>query len=97
MEWELEAFPHSGLALGAFLATETQVFRELAFPLSLSSMKWVVGGGGTQGKGWRLVSCGSWEAGEGRLSSGNSGRTWGRAQDGPPVPLGAGALLAQPS
>lgn len=24
VEWELEAFPHSGLALGAFLATETQ-------------------------------------------------------------------------
>ena len=23
-EWELEAFPHSGLALGAFLASETQ-------------------------------------------------------------------------
>ena len=51
MEWELEAFPHSGLALGAFLATETQVFRELAFPLSLSSMKVGGGGWGNTGKG----------------------------------------------
>ena len=47
MEWELEAFPHSGLALGAFLATETQVFQEPAFPMRLSSMK--AGGGGRGG------------------------------------------------
>ena len=33
--WELEAFPLSGLALGAFLATVSvlEVFLELAFPL----------------------------------------------------------------
>lgn len=43
----MEAFPHSGLALGAFLATETQVFQEPAFPMRLSSMK--AGGGGRGG------------------------------------------------
>lgn len=43
----LEAFPHSGLALGAFLASETQVFQEPAFPMRLSSMK--AGGGGRGG------------------------------------------------
>lgn len=41
--------------LWAFLASETQVFQEPAFPMRLSSMKAGGGGrGGDSGKGWRL-------------------------------------------
>ena len=47
-----------------------------------------MGGGGDRERDGGSSSVGLWEAGEGRLSSGNSGRTWGRAQGGPPVPLG---------
>lgn len=75
-EWELEAFPLTGLEPGAFLVTvsEPELFPELPFPVSLRSM-W-----GNQEKALFCRAMGGGVQGHGDWASERSGRGGGKGR-----------------